>query len=65
MDEPTLDCSYCDKHGEVERQTQVLDGDANWRTIDTVVLCGVCWADVAVPSVERLHVHERLLVMPL
>lgn len=65
MDEPTLDCSYCNRHGKVERQTQILDDDANWRTIHTTVLCGMHWEDLAVPSVERLQVHERLLVMPL
>lgn len=65
MDEPTIDCSYCGRHGVVEQQLHALDGAADWSKIHFSVLCSTC-LEAAIPaSVGLLKGYERIVLMPL
>lgn len=65
MDEPTLDCSYCDRPGYLEKQLQCLDGEASWRTIYAVAICQACWTALAPTIMEGRQAYERLVLIPL
>ena len=52
MDEPTIDCAYCDRPGYLEKQLQCLDGEASWRTIYAVAICQACWTALAPTIME-------------
>ena len=64
MDEATIDCAICGRHGDLEVQLQRLTDLAEWRTAHAWV---VCRAHVGAVRIDPagLEFDQRLVMMPL
>lgn len=63
MDEPTIDCTICTKPATLEVRLDILDGQAEWRTVHRYLTCDRHRERLTF-SLDRLGSAERLVIQP-